>query len=81
MFFLTVFTKHLPLDRCKYKLLGSRAPNSQASASFLDEKSGVLFYTQINKNVVGCWNSKNFPNYSVYTNTLVVSDNVNKVYN
>ncbi|XP_014273608.1 protein yellow [Halyomorpha halys] len=65
----------------EFKLLGSRGPNSQATTSFIDEKSGVMFYTQVNKNGVGCWNSKKFPNdYSVDTNTLVVSDKETMVF-
>ncbi|CAH1393209.1 unnamed protein product [Nezara viridula] len=65
----------------EFKLLGSRGPYSQATTSFIDEKSGVMFYTQVNKNGVGCWNSKKFPNdYSINTNTLVVSDDETMVF-
>lgn len=65
----------------EYKLIGSRGPHSQATTSFIDEKSGVMFYTQVNKNGVGCWNSKKFPDdYSINTNTLVVSDNATMVF-
>lgn len=40
-----------------FKVLGNRGVNGQSSASFLDEETGVLFYTQINRNAVACWNS------------------------
>lgn len=64
-----------------FKVLGSRGPDSQATTSFIDPKSGVLFYTQINKNGIGCWNSRKFPNeYSADTNALVASDNETMVF-
>uniref|UniRef100_A0A182N8X0 Protein yellow n=1 Tax=Anopheles dirus TaxID=7168 RepID=A0A182N8X0_9DIPT len=40
-----------------YKLLGDRGPNSQSSAEFYDAETGVIFYTQVNKDGVGCWNT------------------------
>lgn len=58
----------------EFKLLGSRGPNTQASASFLDEPSGVVFYTQVNLDGVGCWNSKK-KEYSPEYQHLVASDN------
>lgn len=42
----------------EYKLEGERGNLTQASASYLDEKTGVLFLTQVNKDGVGCWNTK-----------------------
>ncbi|KAG8328588.1 hypothetical protein J6590_106635, partial [Homalodisca vitripennis] len=33
-----------------FKVLGNRGVNGQSSASFLDEETGVLFYTLINRN-------------------------------
>lgn len=59
----------------EYKVLGSRGPNTQASGSSLDEGTGALFYTQVNKDGVGCWNSyRNANEYSADTNFLVASD-------
>lgn len=56
--------------------LGTRGPSSQATASFLDPQTGVVFYTQINKNGVSCWNSFSHPDdYSPETNVLLASDN------
>uniref|UniRef100_A0A023F809 Putative major royal jelly protein n=1 Tax=Triatoma infestans TaxID=30076 RepID=A0A023F809_TRIIF len=62
-----------------YKVLGSRGPNSQATASMVDRKSGVLFYTQVNKNGVGCWNPAS-GDYSVDTNGLIAADNITMVF-
>lgn len=59
----------------EFAVLGSRGPDTQASASSLDEATGVLFYTQLNKDGVGCWNSyRHAAEYSADTNHLVASD-------
>lgn len=29
---------------------------TQATANYLDEKSGVIFMTQVNRNAIACWN-------------------------
>ncbi|XP_067014898.2 protein yellow [Anabrus simplex] len=42
----------------KYMLVGCRGIKGQSGASFIHEKTGVMFYTQPNKNAVGCWNIK-----------------------
>lgn len=41
----------------EYSLLGDRGTNGQSSASYFDEKTNVLFYTQVNKDGVSCWNA------------------------
>lgn len=40
-----------------FELVGDRGQNGQSSAEFLDEKTNVLFYTQVNKDGVSCWNA------------------------
>ncbi|XP_025421542.1 L-dopachrome tautomerase yellow-f2-like, partial [Sipha flava] len=58
-----------------YRALGTRGPGTQASGSALDEGTGVLFYTQVNRDGVGCWNSvTDADDYSPDTNTLVAQD-------
>ncbi|XP_028032716.1 protein yellow [Bombyx mandarina] len=42
-----------------FKLLGSRGPNAQSSVSFVDRKTGVLFYSLVNLNAVACWRTSN----------------------
>ncbi|XP_059061451.1 protein yellow-like [Achroia grisella] len=42
-----------------FQNLGTRGPNSQSSASFLDQKTGVLFYSLVNLNAVACWKTSN----------------------
>jgi len=55
-----------------YSLVGDRGLNGQSSAEFLDENTNVLFYTQVNKDGVGCWNA-NKP-YNPDTQGLVDTD-------
>ncbi|KAH8279585.1 hypothetical protein KR018_003423 [Drosophila ironensis] len=43
----------------EFKILGSRGPNTQAGAQFLDPDTGVLFYTLPNLNEVACWRTAN----------------------
>lgn len=63
----------------EFKLLGSRGPNAQSTASFLDESTGVLFYTQVNRDGVACWNSKS-KEYSPEYQHLVTSDDVTFIF-
>ncbi|KAJ0176845.1 hypothetical protein K1T71_008024 [Dendrolimus kikuchii] len=42
-----------------FRHLGSRGPNAQSSASFVDPKTGVLFYSLVNINAVACWRTSN----------------------
>lgn len=58
----------------EFKVLGSRGPCTQSSGSSFDEKTGILFYTLVNKNAIGCWNS-NRGEYTADTNGMVASDN------
>jgi Major royal jelly protein len=39
-----------------YTVLGDRGPKSQSTAEFFDEKTNAIFYTQINRDAIGCWN-------------------------
>lgn len=55
-----------------FKLLGDRGENTQASASYYDPKAQVLFYTQVNRDGVGCWNSKK--PYTPENNPLIIND-------
>ncbi|KAJ0179815.1 hypothetical protein K1T71_004406 [Dendrolimus kikuchii] len=55
-----------------FKLLGDRGEGTQASASYYDPKTHVLFYTQVNRDGVGCWNV-NKP-YTPENNPLIISD-------
>lgn len=39
-----------------YKLVGERGPKSQSTAEFYDSHTDNIFYTQINRDAIGCWN-------------------------
>lgn len=43
----------------EFKILGNRGPNAQSGAAFLDQLTGVLFYTLPNLNAVACWKTSN----------------------
>lgn len=40
-----------------YKVVGDRGADSQSSASFIDEETGVMFYSQLQKDSLNCWNT------------------------
>ncbi|CAH2075380.1 unnamed protein product, partial [Iphiclides podalirius] len=56
----------------KFKLLGDRGLNTQSTSSFYDESKHVLFYTQIARDGLGCWNSQK--PYTPENNPLLFSD-------
>lgn len=53
-------------------MLGERGPNGQSSASYFDQKSKVMFYTQVNKDSIQCWNADT--EYTPDTQGIVDSD-------
>lgn len=61
-----------------YTYVGDRGQNGQSSAEFFDEKNNVLFYTQVNKDAIGCWNA-NKP-YNEETQGLVDSNSDSLVF-
>lgn len=54
-----------------YHLLGSRGENSYSTTTVFDEKTGVLFYTLITLNGIGCWNT----NKPLIAGNAVIADN------
>ena len=60
------------------KLIGNRGENTQSTMHGFHEKTSVMFFAEINKNAVSCWNSKNTLRPS---NMVEISrDNVTLVY-
>lgn len=43
----------------EFKVLGTRGPNGQSGAAFLDQLTGVLFYAMPNLNAITCWKTSN----------------------
>lgn len=61
-----------------FSYVGDRGANGQSSAEFLDEKTNTLFYTQVNKDAINCWNADK--PYNVETQGLVDSDSDSLVF-
>ncbi|XP_058467641.1 L-dopachrome tautomerase yellow-f-like isoform X2 [Malaya genurostris] len=61
-----------------FKHLGSRGPNTQSSSHTFDESTGVLFYAEVNRNSIGCWNSKQ--KFDADNHGIVHLDNSNMIY-
>lgn len=62
-----------------FKLLGSRGPKGQSSVSFIDKKSGVLFYALVNLNAIACWRTTN-PSYTMESQGRIYMSNVTMVF-
>ncbi|EDW77306.2 uncharacterized protein Dwil_GK18231 [Drosophila willistoni] len=59
----------------EFKVLGSRGVNTQAGAEFLDQESGVLFYSLPNLNEVACWKTSNKEyNHNTQSRVFVSND-------
>lgn len=55
-----------------FNLLGSRGTNSQSSLEVFDSLTNVVFYTQINKDAIGCWNT--LKPFTIENQGIVASD-------
>nr|XP_018905079.1 PREDICTED: protein yellow-like isoform X2 [Bemisia tabaci] len=64
----------------EFKVMGSRGPRGQSSAASLDEETGILFYTLIAKNALGCWNSFRGEEFSEKTQGIIVQDDTELSY-
>ncbi|XP_055538546.1 L-dopachrome tautomerase yellow-f2-like [Wyeomyia smithii] len=58
--------------------LGSRGSNTQSTNHAYDEKTGVLFYAEVNRNSIGCWNSAH--TFAADNHGIVQLDNSNMIY-
>lgn len=61
-----------------YEFLGNRGPDTQSSVEVFDEATEVIFYILINKNSIGCWNTKK--PFSVENQGVIASDDESLVY-
>ncbi len=69
-----------PYNKHAFKIIGTRNTAFQAASSAFDERSGVLFFTLVNKNAIGCWNSRTSTEYLAEANDIVAGDNVTMIY-
>lgn len=63
----------------EFKVLGSRGPKGQSNVSFLDKKTGVLFYALVSLNAIACWKTTN-PSYTMESQGRVFMSNVTMVF-
>lgn len=61
-----------------YKLLGDKGMNSQTTASFFDPTTETLFYSQVNKDAIGCWNTRKA--FSADTQGLIDSNSETLIF-
>lgn len=62
----------------EYQRVGSRGLNAHSSSEVFDKNTGVLFYTLISHNGIGCWNTKKPMNHE--NAILVDADDVALVF-
>lgn len=58
--------------------LGARGPNTQSSSHAYDPRTGVLFYAEINRNAIGCWNTHK--QFTPENHGIVHLDNEEMIY-
>lgn len=61
-----------------FQLLGRRQEMAQSAMHGYDLKSGVVFYAEVGRNAVGCWNSKQ--RFNALNHDIVFKDDVNMIY-
>ncbi|XP_049536241.1 L-dopachrome tautomerase yellow-f2-like [Anopheles darlingi] len=61
-----------------FRHLGSRGPNTQCTSHAYDERTGVLFYAEVNRNSIGCWNTARV--FSPDNHGIVHLDNEEMIY-
>ncbi|XP_049547822.1 L-dopachrome tautomerase yellow-f2-like [Anopheles darlingi] len=61
-----------------FQPLGERGPNTQSTMHHYDPQTGVLFYAQVARNAIGCWNTRQI--YGPDTHAVVHQDDRELVY-
>lgn len=73
-----LFHTHASETSHEFQTLGSRGPNGQSSVSFLDPKTGILFYALTNLNTIACWRPQD--KFTMQQQGYVYQDNVTMVF-
>ncbi|KAF7997517.1 hypothetical protein HCN44_006088 [Aphidius gifuensis] len=42
----------------QFHVVGNKGPNTQGTSSMMDLETGIIYFTQVNKNAVACWDTK-----------------------
>lgn len=61
-----------------FKLLGRRQDQSQSAMHDFDEGTGIMFYAEVGRNAIGCWNTKR--PFTPANHAVVHRDNTRMVY-
>lgn len=61
-----------------FQTLGSRGPNTQSTMHYYDPETEVIFYAEVNRNSIGCWNTKN--NFTATNHDIVQLDHQELIY-
>uniref|UniRef100_A0AAG5CXC0 Yellow protein n=1 Tax=Anopheles atroparvus TaxID=41427 RepID=A0AAG5CXC0_ANOAO len=61
-----------------FRHLGSRGPNTQSTSHAYDPVTGVLFFAEVNRNSIGCWNTNR--SFSPDNHGIVHLDNEEMIY-
>lgn len=67
-----------PSSYSDYSYLGNRGPNGQSTTEQIDLQSNVMFYTQVNKDSIQCWNTNKI--YTQDNQGIVDSDSEKLVF-
>uniref|UniRef100_A0A1Y9H2F4 Yellow protein n=1 Tax=Anopheles dirus TaxID=7168 RepID=A0A1Y9H2F4_9DIPT len=61
-----------------FETLGVRGPNTQSTMHHYDPRTGVLFYAEVNRNSIGCWNTRQI--FDAGNHAVVHLDNRELIY-
>lgn len=61
-----------------FQTIGDRGPNAQSTMHHFDGESQVLFYAEVNRNSIGCWNTQS--NFSAENHDIIHHDNERMIY-
>lgn len=61
-----------------FKLLGLRQQGGQAAMHDLDETTGIMFYAEVGRNAIGCWNTRK--PFSAKNHAVVHRDDRRMIY-
>lgn len=61
-----------------FQAMGDRGTNTQSTMHHFDGESQVLFYAEVNRNSIGCWNTRS--NFSAENHDIIHHDNERMIY-
>uniref|UniRef100_A0A182WQX0 Yellow protein n=1 Tax=Anopheles minimus TaxID=112268 RepID=A0A182WQX0_9DIPT len=61
-----------------FESLGERGPNTQSTMHYYDARTGVVFYAEVNRNAIGCWNTNQI--FDASNHATVHLDNRELIY-